>query len=826
MITGLSTKVHPFFFTPGTDFRLHVCPGSNKHPVEEGYPRSALSAADVQAKLDAGEAHRYCWLLDPDHFVLDVDQHSGGADGVVALSRLCINLGVNLLDACQAIVETPQGRGRHLIFKKPPEMRLRPLHSLGFAGIDTICHTIRRNALIIGAGSTHPEVDGEYRFVQTNPVAVMAPRALLDMLEDKTKPVTRVRDPGDRGRGTPGDAFMSSWDGVEELARWMSQAGYLFHLTGDDDGRPLYEFLRPDKTTNSRVSGYLGRQSQEGNFQLTSFSHSDPLFPPGESMTILEAFCRFRHGGLGFSDKDAGTETVRALATAGFGVATAEEMFADVAVGGGSGAVEGGAAAEPAGDRDDGGAGPVVAAVGGDEPDMDVFENYVIVGTGQEATKVGKTIPELIAPFVAAGAIRNCNGQLFVVGNHAGKQEIRVLPNASALFAWMGTRARIRWASGTDKVTREDFFNALLWAVKRYDSLAVTPHYPPVPGVFYLNAVKPGYLQDFLDWIDHFNPASDIDRHLMIAAAVTPFWGGPGGARPAMLVTSDDKQGSGKSTFVEAVSRLAGYGRSSMSAVGSRGDFEQLGKKLGSRSPTNPNSPRIIGVDNFAGAALGGMAIEGFLTSEQLSLYKLYVGDVEAPNLYTWFITGNYVDASEDFSQRLVEVRLAMPEHRSADWIEKLLAWDYEKVIAGIGAFFQLPIGDVSTESRFPLWAKEILGRIPKGDRLVREIKARSADVSTSGEDAEYMRELCELYAKSLIADDGVAAQTGQVFMQTSHMSEWLDFVKRRTPMGRSWSARYLGRMLKQAMPHIPELTGHRTHRTRGFLWDFDYGQK
>ena len=58
--------------------------------------------------------------------------------------------------------------------------------------------------------------------------------------------------------------------------------------------------------------------------------------------------------------------------------------------------------------------------------------------------------------------------------------------------------------------------------------------------------------------VDRFCPATDINRDLLTAAFVTPAWGGPCGARPAFVITSDGGRGTGKTTVVKVVGHLWG----------------------------------------------------------------------------------------------------------------------------------------------------------------------------------------------------------------------------------------------------------------------------
>ncbi len=88
----------------------------------------------------------------------------------------------------------------------------------------------------------------------------------------------------------PGTDF--SQRGLSVLLDEMRQAGYTVRSKGD-----YYEFDRPGKQSSNSHSGHVGKRSNSGNFQLTSWSQNDPFFPTGETISIFQAFALLRCGG-------------------------------------------------------------------------------------------------------------------------------------------------------------------------------------------------------------------------------------------------------------------------------------------------------------------------------------------------------------------------------------------------------------------------------------------------------------------------------------------------------------------------------------------------
>jgi hypothetical protein len=662
---SVSVKVDPFYALH--DCRLAICPGPNKHPVHSGYVDDETRAADIQPLLDAGE-QRYCWLLDYNVIIVDVDLHHPDQNGLISLANLSRDIGIDLRARCRAVVQTPTG-GLHLIWRKPAEMQIMSIDRSTYPALDTLSKSIRRNALVIAVGSTHPTAAGLYQWVTEPPVLEMAPPELLSVVERKqpihVPPTPEAAGVRVRGGGvTPVSDFLSRWEGVELLAEMLSELGYGFALTAEEfEGReqPFYEYQRAGKTTGSRISGYLGKRSREGNFLLTNFSHSDPYFEPGATVTIAEAMCRLLNAGKGF-DGDGREERVRGLmgflASRGFGLLSDQDMFGQVVS-------------------------QVEAAEAGVEllPVEGEFWNYENVERGKDTVRVGKTMPELLQPFLLEGWPRACNGTLFVP--RPDGSGIRLLPRTGSLMAWIQEHKKVYWAEKGDKVTKSEFFEGLLNRVPAYSSVSLVPHYPKQEGVFYVDDVEAGRVEDLYEFVDHFAPESEIDRQLMIAAIATVFWGGAGGSRPLFLLTSVDGQGAGKSTFVQSIARLVGLGEVLSHQIRTDRDFHDLPRAIGSAAPASPLSARMITVDNYQGAMLGGAAIESIITEPMLAVWKLYEGEVRIPNLYTWFVTGNFVDMSEDLAQRMVEIRIVKRPYSDA-WSRKLAGWDLRKVVAGV----------------------------------------------------------------------------------------------------------------------------------------------
>lgn len=95
------------------------CLAAGKHPARNEWVKQPLvDEAVIDTWLDGEMMEPYTgigWALDAGHIVIDIDPRNGGD---IAFERLQADIGVNLIDACSAVVKTGGG-GLHLYFAKP-----------------------------------------------------------------------------------------------------------------------------------------------------------------------------------------------------------------------------------------------------------------------------------------------------------------------------------------------------------------------------------------------------------------------------------------------------------------------------------------------------------------------------------------------------------------------------------------------------------------------------------------------------------------------------------------------------------------------------------
>ena len=273
-----TVDIHDFY--TAHNLRLHEVEVGFKYPRTPNWPESTKTAQDVQLALYSSTYNKYSFILDDEHLVVDIDVHNPNADGYASLAKMESAIGIRLQDVGSAYVKTPSG-GKHYYFTKPKDLELSRCYS-AYPGVDFLDGL--KNKQVIAANSYHDTHDGQYELFGTELLPV--PSELLNHLIGLSNRAKKeqgesflLRDP------LPGDVMMRSWEGVEVLKTEMEARGYVFRECDD-----YYEYDRPGKTTSSERSGHLGKTSEAGVYQLTSFTLSDPTFDTGVSHTIFHAY--------------------------------------------------------------------------------------------------------------------------------------------------------------------------------------------------------------------------------------------------------------------------------------------------------------------------------------------------------------------------------------------------------------------------------------------------------------------------------------------------------------------------------------------------------
>ncbi len=330
------------------------------------------------------------------------------------------------------------------------------------------------------------------------------------------------------------------------------------------------------------------------------------------------------------------------------------------------------------------------------------------------------------------------------VGRAPGAKGMLVTPDGDGfaalddiddLIEWLDDYAPVRWESRMAGArTKGEFFAAVTRRVKNYEWAALTPHYPrKLPNVLYTRSrAKPNATGALAALIDRFAPATPIDRTLLTAYTLTPFWSGPPGRRPPFLFTGKtnaDGTGIGKTTTIEVLADL----------VGGAVTIDGTERKRVIEALLAPSAmwQRVALLDNVAGDRYGSDRIESLITARNVDGHRLHHGRATRPNYLTWAISANDPAFSHDLSGRVVPITLDRPK-ASAQWYAetaKLIRDTRAEIEADVAAIFATEPKAVVQVDRWPEWGAEVLGRLDKPEAVLKMIAERRVTVDADDRD-------------------------------------------------------------------------------------------
>jgi hypothetical protein len=345
-----------------------------------------------------------------------------------------------------------------------------------------------------------------------------------------------------------------------------------------------------------------------------------------------------------------------------------------------------------------------------------------------------------------------------------GNVEVWPLLSPSQLFAAIHDRATVRWATGECEaedrstrtaVTKGEFYDWLKDnAEPSFETVTNMPHVPERPGVYYMPCPLPVPTGEALRiFLNALNPATELDRTLMLAAMLTPGWGGPPGARPVFVFSSDYGQGSGKTETAKAIGRIWG----GAIPLNYEDDWSTITKSITS---SDDWLARVFLFDNVKGK-FGGSAIEAAVTSERISGHKMYVGTVARPNDATFFITFNMPEMSRDLAQRAVIIKLGQPSTSDfVEWSNRFLTENRLQLMADLLDILRRPdagIIDHGNRDRWQAWQQNVLAKIVGSDTnaVAREIISRRPVVDADADESVTIIFEISKYLRSVRRDVG-----------------------------------------------------------------------
>jgi hypothetical protein len=402
--------------------------------------------------------------------------------------------------------------------------------------------------------------------------------------------------------------------------------------------------------------------------------------------------------------------------------------------------------------------------------------------------------------------------------------EVRILKNAAALFAWIGSQAPVEWKRSARAVTKEEFFNRLqqrerwAWATRH-------PHFPPVEGVLYLasppEAANNGMLGEL---VKRFRPETAKDRELIKALVLTLFWGGPPGKRPQFVIAADEAndpeagRGTGKTSLAQYLAELVG-GCIDL-------DLHDRGHILTNLLSPTAWGQRIVLLDNLKTLHFSDETLEKLITRTEITGHRLFSGFGTRPNLLTWVVTINGANFSTDMAQRSVVIRLkprpkSWTANQQSTWDEEtqqFITDHREEIIANVRWHLEeMEPNSLTKLDRWGPWDRAVLSRCANPSKLLSEISKRREGVDADKSELE-------------IALDHLIASMARYFEEEEDLTSGYNLDSHVVWAPTAWLVQAL-RILRrdfssrQAQHFLVRLTGsphfkqHRHNSQRGFRW-------
>lgn len=374
----------------------------------------------------------------------------------------------------------------------------------------------------------------------------------------------------------------------------------------------------------------------------------------------------------------------------------------------------------------------------------------------------GKPVRRAIPlPVIAAkiqdsrgGWPKSIGGVLFVEGRPSGivpdVAAVRSIRGPNSLFAWLRDKGDVRWVkqcSDSTPPSMEQLYEYLYANSKeRFSGVFYLPHFPKIPHLYYVPTELPeATMETLMEFVGHFNPATDMDRDLLIAAMLTPGWGGPPGQRPAFIITSDHGRGAGKTKTAEAIAEIWG---GAISTNLNKKNAEEFRARL---LDDTGLQMRCALLDNIKGIA-SSAELESMITTKTIDGKRMYHGDFRRPNYLTWFVTANSPTFSKDLSDRSVLIKIGAPKIDDfSGWVSEFLDNHRLALIADLLSILESPDQcELSNENldRWNSWQRGVLAKFKNGNEMAAHIRGARPSVDIDSEDAESIAdEIRELVA-------------------------------------------------------------------------------
>ena len=412
------------------------------------------------------------------------------------------------------------------------------------------------------------------------------------------------------------------------------------------------------------------------------------------------------------------------------------------------------------------------------------------------------------------GKVANINGELVVLPRE--QSPLQVIRTQADLFSYLGNEYQDNpdWKKGPGFMSREELLSSIRERVQRFSAIEYIPHYPLLPGIYYLTPELPLPNDRVIDeLLDFFTPATPEDRSLILALFMTVLWGGAPGQRAPFAITSKDGRGVGKSTLAETAAKII---RQAPIQASTKENAQKLITRLLS---SGASQKRVVMFDNETSGSsrISNGEIAALFTLETISGHKLFTAEASLQNNLVWVMTMNSPDFDSDFASRCVSISLKRPEYASS-WKTRLNCFIEEKhpvIVSTLLSYLKRETPSFQSTSRWGSRKAEVLAKVPGIDfpgvaALLRE-RRKSNDTELDE------LELIVDGLKEYLHECGHNPDTEKLFIRNTVMA---NIVREATDLkcGKKFLLQLAKNLVDKSM--LEELSTHR-HRDwgLGFLW-------
>lgn len=401
----------------------------------------------------------------------------------------------------------------------------------------------------------------------------------------------------------------------------------------------------------------------------------------------------------------------------------------------------------------------------------------------KRTVKIPRQLNKLIADVHRRflGFPRKVGEQMFDHDRDTGR--IIMVDKQAMLFSWIQRKSGqlVEWSKEEGCVTKEELFEGLLAAARRYEAISSVPDWPLRKDVYYscgkLPPPDPEHRR-FYHVIDCFTPAAPEYRVILMALFAAPLFYIPGVPRPLWIIDAIDGAGSGKTTIVDAMALLYDGTPISTSEAELKRSYVELVKRIVS---SEGRRSRILLLDNITGS-FSCPELADLATKVAISGRPAYGrGEEVRPNNLTCIITANSANVDNDLASRAFYMMVGKPGY-SANWRRDTFGYIAEHRMEILADMIDIlehhkPF-DLPPITRCPEFETMILQAFCRDtdeySSVVKLIAQNKAETNVEEERAKQVEEVLRYHLIEMQSVPRINPDADKVFIRNEVLEAWL----------------------------------------------------